>query len=153
MANTKVITAQYIDFIADKVIDKFGGSYQNVQTLGKTWRQQMPYSSNTEEFILQQSNMFLRLLDVRDQGNFNMMYKVCYNIADYVSKYIVRKSPELTRKVVTDKVLNDIFFNSERFVTKFNKAYKRPIDMNNTGYVAANPGVIAMYRAINAKQM
>ena len=153
MASTKVITARYIDFIADEVINKFGGSYQNVQTLGKTWRQQMPYNPATEEFILQQSNLFLRLLDIRDQGNFNMMYKVCYNIAEHVSKYIVKKSPELTRKAVTDKVLNDIFLNSERFVAKFKKAYKRPIDMNDAGYVASNPGVIAMYMAINAKQM
>jgi len=152
MATTKIITAQYISFIADEVIDKFGGSYQNIQTLGKTWRQQMPYNPATEEFILQQSNLFLRLLDVRDQGNFNMMYKVCFNIADHVSKYIVKKSPDLDRRTVTDKVLNDIFFNSERFVSKFKKAYKRPIDLTDERYVAYNPGVVAMYRAIHNKQ-
>lgn len=152
MASTKVITAQYINFIAEEVIDNFGGSYQNIQTLGKTWRQQMPYNPATERFILKQTSLFLRMLDIRDLGNFNMMYKVCYNIADHISKYLAKKSPDLTRKVVADKVLNDIFFESEYFVPRFQKSYKRPIDMENEHFVATNPGVVAMYQAIKSKQ-
>lgn len=152
MASTKVITAQYINFIAEEVIDNFGGSYQNYQTLGKTWRQQMPYNPATERFILKQTSLFLRMLDIRDLGNFNMMYKVCYNIADHISKYLAKKSPDLTREVVADKVLNDIFFESEYFVPRFQKSYKRPIDIENKHFVANNPGVVAMYQAIKNKQ-
>ena len=152
MATTKVITAKYVDFIADEVINKFGGSYQNHQTLGRVWRQQMPYRPEIEQFVLQQTKLFLRLQDIRDLGNFNMMYKVCLNIADWVSKYMVKKSPELTREQITKTVLNEIFLNSEYFVPKFKKAYKRPIDTTNEHYVVCNPGVIAMYNAIQNKQ-
>ena len=78
-------------------------------------------------------------------------YKVCYNIAEYLSKYLIKKSPDLTRAVVTDDLLKQLFLNSDRFVAKFRKAYKRPIDLSNQQYVANNPGVIAMYKAVNQK--
>ena len=150
MATTRVITAQYIEYIGDKVIDKFGGSYRNYQTDGKIWRQQMPYSPAIEDFLFYQTDLFLRLLDIRDQGNFNMMYKVCFNISDHLSKYLVKKSPELNRKFVTDMVLHKIFLDSDRFKIRFRKSYRRPIDLENTKYVACNPGVIAMYKAVNS---
>lgn len=151
MANYKQITGQYIEFIAKEVINKFGASYQNYPNMGKLWRQKYPYYAEIDAFLIERTNLFLRLLDVRDQGNFNMMYKVCYNIAEHLSKYLVKKSPDLTRENVTDEVLNDIFLESDRFVAKFKKSYKKPLDMNNTQYIVCNPGVVAMYNAIHNK--
>lgn len=151
MASTKVITAQYIDFIADKVIDEFGGSYQTRQTLGKTWRQKIEYNQHVEDELIFNSKVFLRTLDMRDQGNLNMMYKVCYNIADYLSKYMVKKSPDLSRKIVTDRVMDAIFFESPHFVNKFQKAYKRPLS-DDPNWCACNHGVVAMYNALKQRE-
>ena len=152
MASTGAIISQYVNFIGNEVVNKFGGSYQTYESMGRLWRQKMDYDPKVEEFAVLQSKLFLRLLDIRDQGNFNMMYKVCYNIAEYLSKYIVKKSPELTRAKVTDTLLDELFLHSDRFVAKFNKAYKRPIDMSDARYMASNPGVIAMYKAIHGMQ-
>lgn len=153
MATKKEITAQYIDFIAEEVINKFGGSYQNKQNFGKSWRQEMPYRLEIERFIIDRTKIFLRLLDVCDSGNINTMYKVCYNISEHVSKYLVKKSSDLTRKEVTDQVLQNIFLRSNFFISKFKKSYKRPIDMSNERFVVTNPGVIAMYKSIQMIQL
>ncbi len=152
MATVKAITYQYVSFIGHEMVEKFGGSYQTYESMGKLWRQKMDYNPQVEEFAITQSNLFLRLLDVRDQGNFNLMYKVCYNIAEHLSKYVVKKSPDLTRKAVTDDLLKKLFLNSGRFVAKFKAAYKRPINMDDARYVASNPGIIAMYKAVNGMQ-
>ena len=152
MATSKQITANYIEYIGKEVVDNFGGSYQNFETLGKTWRQTLPYSANLESFVMTKTDLFLRLLDNNEQNNFNMMYNVCYGIAEHLSKYLIKKSPEMTRKKATQQVVNSIFFDSARFIERFKKLYKRPINTENVGYVVSNPGVLAMYRAIQAKQ-
>ena len=152
MATSKQITGQYVEFIGTQVINKFGGSYQTYQTSGKIWRQKMDYRPDVEQYIMLETGVFLRMLDVRDQGNFNMMYKVCYNISEHLSKYLVKKSPDLTRKNVTDTTLHTIFLDADRFVSKFKKAYKKPIDLSNENYVKSNPGVVAMYSAIKNRE-
>lgn len=149
MASVKVITAQYIEFIAKEVIAQFGGSYQNYQTCGKSWRQKMDYNVRTERFIMDKTRVFLRLLDIHDLGNLNAMYKVCYNISEHLSKYIAKKSPDVSRAMVTEDLLNKLFFDFDLFKSRFKKSYKRPIDTSNAEYVKCNPGVIAMYKAIN----
>lgn len=152
MASKEVITAKYIQFIATEVIQKFGGSYQTYQTIGRVWRQRMDYNQQVENFIIDRTRVFLRLLNECDRGNINLMYKVCGNIAEYLSKYMVKKSPDLLRKDVTNALLHKFFLDSSLFIEKFKKAYKRPIDLQNIKYVQTNPGVVAMYKAINAKQ-
>ena len=149
MANTAQISGRYFEFIATEVVNEFGGSYQNYQTAGKIWRQQFSYNKETEDFIMAKTRLFLRTQDIRDLGNFNMMYKVCYNISEHLSKYLVKKSPDLSQAAVTDHVLNEIFFDSDTFVRRFKKAYKKPIDTTNVKWAQCNPGIVAMYKAIN----
>ncbi len=151
MASTKVITAKYIDFIAQDVIDKFGGSYQTFDTMGKTWRQKMEYKPIVEDTIIFDTKVFLRNLDLCDQGNLNMMHNVCYNISEHLSKYLVKKSPDLTRETVINDLLNTLFFNSPHFVSIFKKAYRRPL-FNDPKWCEHNRGVIAMYNAIQQRQ-
>ena len=153
MANAHDITGEYIKFIGTHVIEQFGGSYQNYQTIGKVWRQQFHYSPEIEDFILTKTKLFLNIPSFRTQNNFNLMYKVCNNIGDYLSKYLVKRSPDLSRKQVADEVVSEIFLNNKTFVNKFENRYKKPIDMANVAYVKSNPGVMAMYNAIQNKTM
>ena len=152
MANANVIFKEYEQTIAKQVIDTFGGSYQTYETLGKTWRQKMDYNPSVESFVLLKTRTFLRGLEQRDKSNINMMYSVCYKISDHLSKYLVKKSPDLTRKTAQDDVMNKIFFNFDLFINKFKHTYRKPINMTNEQYVASNPGVIAMYKAIQSQK-
>ena len=153
MATAQQFTAKYIEYIGTEVIEQFGGSYQNYQTTGKIWRQKFDYRPEIEDFLLLKSKTFLNLIDMRAQSNFNMMYNLCGNIADHLSKYLVKKSPDLTRKQVASNVMNNIFLNNKKFTMKFESVYKKPIDTSNENYVKSNPGVMAMYNAIQNKTM
>ncbi|MBR4624838.1 MAG: hypothetical protein IKO56_04795 [Alphaproteobacteria bacterium] len=152
MANANVIFKEYEQTIAKQVIDTFGGSYQTYKTLGKTWRQKMDYNPSVEDFVILKTRVFLRTLEQRDKSNINMMYSVCYKISDYLSKYLAKKSPDLTRKMAKENMMDKIFFNFNLFVNKFKQTYKKPIDTTKPNYVASNPGVIAMYKAIQSQR-
>ena len=152
MARTNDIFLSYRDSISQEVVNTFGGSYQTVETLGKIWRQQMPYNPSIEGFVILKTKTFLRHLEQRDKSNINMMYNVCEKIADYLSKYIAKKSPDLTRKTAIDDIMNKIFFDFDLFVNKFKQTYKKPIDVINQKYVESNPGIIAMAKRINQIQ-
>ncbi|MBR1380825.1 MAG: hypothetical protein IJ560_04565 [Alphaproteobacteria bacterium] len=152
MATAKQITAQYIEFIAREVIERFGGSYTTYETIGKTWRKQMPYSPKIEQFILERTKLFMNMLNLRDRGDINLMYKVSYGISEHTSKYLVRRSQNLTRADAATDFMKKIFLESTVFVRKFQSSYKQPIDTSDTKFATANPGVVAMYSAIQSRQ-
>lgn len=149
MPDKKVIVAKYIDFIAAEVVQQYGGSYQTVQSLGKQWRQKMEYRPEIEDFIMQKTKLFLNGLPDNMQGNFNVLYLSCMDMADWVSKYVAKKSPDIKRADVKNQVMDEIFYNSVLRRQKFKKVYSRKlIDLTNQQWVAANPGVVAMYQRL-----
>lgn len=148
MATAKQITAKYIDFISRAVIDKFGGSYQTYQTLGNSWRTQLKYNPVIENYILMQTHVFIRMLDDCNLRDLNVMFIACDNMADYLSKYISRKSPDLTRKIAKKELMDNIFFKSSLLVEKYKKRYKKPVDIDNKVWAVTNPGVVAMHNAL-----
>ncbi len=149
MPNKKVIVAKYIDFIADAVVGQYGGSYQTVQSLGSQWRQKMEYRPEIEDFIVQKTKLFLNVLPDNIQSNFNVLYLSCMDMADWVSKYVAKKSPDVKRADVKNQVMDAIFYKSVLRRQKFKKVYRKPIDLTNQQWVAANPGVVAMYNVLN----
>ncbi len=149
MPNKKVIVAKYIDFIADAVVGQYGGSYQTLQSLGKQWRQKMEYRPEIEDFILQKTKLFLNVLPDNIQSNFNVLYLSCMDMADWVSKYVAKKSPDVKRADVANQIMDEIFYNAVLRRQKFKKVYRKPIDLTNQQWVASNPGVVAMYNALN----
>ena len=148
MLKTDIITAEYVKFIGTEVINNFGGSYQNYETTGKEWRQKIDYNPVIEDFVICKTNLFLRTRPANVQSDFNMMYNVCYNISDHLSEYLVKKSPDLTRKAAINNVWNKIFFNSKAFQVRFKQTYKRPIDLADKEYCKANQGIVSMYLAV-----
>ena len=147
MATVKQSTGEYIEFIGREVVGKFGGSYQNFETLGKTWRQDMDYSEKIEKFLLERTKFFVGvIMSNRDNVNLNLMYKLSYSIGDYLSKYLIKEpNPTITRKKATEKVVGQLFFESERLISKFKSTYKKPLNFSDEKYVASNPGIFAMY--------
>ena len=112
----KQILDQYVVYIATAVIKEYGGSYQNFQTMGETWRKKIPYNSIAEDFILYQTDLFLISLKNRNCNDFNLMYKVCDDISKYLALYLARKlNDDVSKEVLNDvlaKVLDRIFLTS-----------------------------------------
>ena len=81
---------EYSEYITDKVISKFGGSYQNRQELRNTWRVTFPCNAECADFIMLKTKTFLRTLPDDNLRDLNFSYRLCQNIADYLSKYMAR---------------------------------------------------------------
>lgn len=144
MANAKQLYCQYTEFIGTRVVDKFGGSYQTAELLGGVWRQKIEYRPDIKDFVIAETKLFLRLLPDENLRDLNVCYLLCDKISDYLSKYIAKESAGLTRKIAMKQLMDELFFNFELFRVKFAKRYKKPLDMNDSGWVNANPGVVAM---------
>ena len=141
---------EYSEYITDMVISEFGGSYQNRQELRNTWRIKFPYSVVCDDFIMLKTKTFLRALPDDNLRDLNFSYRLCQNIADYLSKYMAKgienngNGKNKNKELKTQEVLNQLFFNFDIFVNNFNKRYKKPVDITDDGWVNANPGVVAM---------
>lgn len=144
MAKTRQITAEYIEYISQEVVENFGGSYQTYETMGKTWRQELGYKPVIETFVFNKTNLFLHLLDKRDRHDLNSMYNVCDRISNYLSEYLVKKTKILTKDEIKQDYMEQIYFKNNVFVNAFKRRAKRPIDTTNENYVKTNPGVVKM---------
>lgn len=142
----------YMIEISKDVIDQFGGSYQTYETLSKTWRKEFEYRESIEQFLFMRTKLFLRQLDPRIQGNFNVIYTLCDQIATYQSKYTMKKTPYIARETAKEEIMKKIFFEFDKYTVSFQKQYKKPIDMTNEAYVKSNPGIIAMYQYLQNKK-
>ena len=141
---------EYSEYITDMVISEFGGSYQNRQELRNTWRVTFPYNAEYADFIMLKTKTFLRTLPDDNLRDLNFSYRLCQNIADYLSKYMAKgienngNGKNENKKSMNQDVFNQLFFDFDIFVKNFYKRYKKPLDMANDGWVNANPGVVAM---------
>lgn len=145
MPTPKQITAQYIENISKEVINNFASSYQTYQSSGGTWRQEIEYKPFIEKFVFEKTGLFLVLLDKRDRHDLNFMYNVCYDISNYLAKYLVKKSPDLTEKSVQEYALKKIYFNNNMFVNVYKtKRAKRYVNNMNAEYKKINKGIVEM---------
>ena len=149
MATSYQLNMEYIEHISKEVIYEFGGSYQTYDSLKHTWRKEMDYRTDIEDFIMLKTRLFVNTKNVTVHHNFNVMYLTCDYISKYLAPYLVKKAPRLSTKQVAEDVLNSLFLKSPNFVERFKKKYKKPIDIEKPGYAPANPGIVAMYKAIN----
>jgi len=149
MSKIEQIITDYQEFIDMEVIDNFGGSYQNYQTLGNVWRQKMNYAKPIEDFVIFKTKLFIRLLDKSEKNNLNMMYKVCNNMADYVAEYTAKKSADLTSVSAKEDIMKHIFFDSGLFVSRFKQVYaNRQVNESSRG----NRGTIEMAKYLKFLQ-
>ena len=147
---SRKIFGEYTKYITDVVLDEFGGSYANRQEYRNTWRVRFPYAAECEAFIMQKSRTFLRTLPDCNLRDLNFSYSLCQNIADYLSKYMAKKtenngkSKNKNKESMKQYLLKELFFDFPVFVANFKKRYKKPLDMANDDWVNANPGVVVM---------
>ena len=79
---------EYKVYILDKFLDKFGKSYDNVETLRDRWFHEYAYTADREEFLIQISKLYLRIFPkTRDLKFLNALTN---HMADYLSEYTMR---------------------------------------------------------------
>ena len=79
---------EYKVYILDKFLDKFGKSYDNVETLRDRWFHEYAYTADREEFLIQTSKLYLRIFPkTRDLKFLNALTN---HMADYLSEYTMR---------------------------------------------------------------
>lgn len=83
---------KYIAHISKKAIEAHGASYMTYQDCKNNWRFQLPYSANTEAFLIMQTKVFIRMLDARDARSTNLGFlkPLVNEMADFLSAYTMR---------------------------------------------------------------
>ena len=153
MIKAQELLLEYMDFIGPEVLTTFGAPHQTYETLRRAWRYEIPYKPEIEEFLVLKTKVFLHLLPANYRNNLNIMYQLCNKITDHLSKYIVKKDPNLSRAEIEADLMQKIFYHNHSFINKFKRSYAKIIDMNNTFFVGKNPGVIALYQSLKSRHM
>jgi len=147
-ANKKIFE-MYCNFMNESMVNRYGVLCPNTPDLRNTWRQTMAYRSDVEEFIIQQTDRFLDSLPYGVQGDYNTIYLACIDMADWVAEYMIKRSIRVSSKDAADKVMDKVLLNNRVRVARFQDTRGRKVNLSNKKWCISNPGVLAMYKAIN----
>lgn len=110
-----LVLSDFISFISPMIILEHGISYMDMVASRNKWRGQIPYSKETEQFLITQSKVFIRTLDSRNSRSTNPVFlKALVNeIADYLSAYTVRNpNKKQTRRAATKAMIQNLWDNN-----------------------------------------
>lgn len=108
---------QYARNISEHVIETYGGSYQTYQNIGDTWRTCFNYSQKIEDYILRETKLYIRMLNLRDgmATDPNFLYSFVDLISQYLAEYTVRKNPNQTKEA-EHKRLQQLLWNENKYI-------------------------------------
>ena len=91
--------AQYTRSISEYAIETHGGSYQTYQELRNSWRTSFAYSPKIEADIIHATKFYIRMLTLPNgrATDPHFLYSLIELIADFLSGYTVRKTPDVSR--------------------------------------------------------
>lgn len=107
--------ADFIRFITEAVIAKYGPSYATPQSMGNKWREQIAYSAEIEQFLIAQSRLYLRVTNFGDESkatNPAFLKALVNEMADYLSKYTMRAKEGMLRKDAEKALKRALFDNN-----------------------------------------
>ena len=86
--------SKYVVDIRDQVIYEHGKSFMTAKETGNKWRDQIDYSKRVEQFLIDKTKVFIRLLDKNVSNYTNPQFLEAFvdEVADYLSKYTMRGS-------------------------------------------------------------
>ena len=103
---------KYKDFIGNKFIKKFGGSYQRYEEIGNNWRKTFTYAPECEEYLLSRTVTFLGTLPENNGmcRNPRFLKNLISKISEFLSVYVAKKfeNPDKERNNCTH-VLSEYF--------------------------------------------
>lgn len=110
--------ADFIKFITEAVIAKYGPSYATPQSMGNKWREQIAYATEIEQFLIAQSRLYLRVTNFGDESkatNPAFLKALVNEMADYLSKYTMRAKEGMLRKDA-EKALKRALFDNNSYI-------------------------------------
>ena len=136
------VFSSYTTYISETVIETYGPSYANQETMRNTWRNKIPYTDEIADFLVFKTNMYIRFLDARDSNSTNPQFlqALTHLIADYLSAYTMHSPKKLTRKKAKE-ILNKLLYDNSAYIrnllerqamernardTRHTSAYKHP---------------------------
>ena len=134
--------SSYTTYISETVIDTYGPSYANQETMRNTWRNQIPYTDEIADFLVFKTHMYIRFLDARDSNSTNPQFlrALTHLMADYLSAYTMHSSAKITRKRAKE-ILKKLLYDNSAYIqtllarqelernareSRHKNAYKRP---------------------------
>ena len=86
--------AKYVEEIREKIIAEHGPSYMTVAEVGNKWRDQIAYKKEAEQFLIEQTKLFIRMLDKKVPAYTNPKFLEAFvnEAVDYLSRYTMRGS-------------------------------------------------------------
>ncbi len=112
-AQNKTMFYKYTRYITEKVMDKYGASYENMDTMGHYWRDNLPYSAETENFIVFETKIFIRLFVTTKNGW--ALRQFIDGISDYLSAY-VKRAPDTGSRNRARKKLRNLLYNQSAHI-------------------------------------
>lgn len=90
----------FVRYICDEVISEYGASYETQAEVRNKWRDTYKYSPAVEKFLIKRTKLFIAILDVHnpDNSNLGFLHAVINEMADYLSRYTMRKRKGMLRK-------------------------------------------------------
>ena len=118
ISKAHLVFSDYISFVSPQVIMTHGISYMDTTASRNKWRSEIPYSQETEQFLIMKTKLFISTLDSQDSTSTNPLFlKSLINlIADYLSAYVVRKpGKQISRHAVT-KILKYQLWDENNYI-------------------------------------
>ena len=97
---------RFVRYICDEVISEYGASYETQAEIRNKWRDTYKYSPAIEKFLIRRAKLFIATLDVHnpDNSNLGFLHAVINEMADYLSRYTMRKKDGMLRKDAKEKL-------------------------------------------------
>lgn len=130
-SNTKELTAKesefqkYITHITECIVNEFGTSYETPQGVGNKWLYQYSYSDELRNFLIDQTNLYIRTMDTNDPKSTNLGFLRPFTkmISDYLALYTMRanagykdassKDKKQLRRAAAAELYSVLFDNSK----------------------------------------
>ena len=114
--------SNYVDYIVDEIIKKYGKSYQRAEDIKDNWRKTLEYFPECEEFLITKSKHFLRLFPItsRDYKSPVFLRSIIGLICEYLSVYSARKGVT-NRNICTAEIRNKLYTDNPHVNLEMNR--------------------------------
>ena len=114
--------SNYVNYIVDEIINKYGKSYQRAEDIKDNWRKTLEYTPECEQFLIAKSKHFLRLFPTtsRDFSSPVFFSNLVGLISEYLSLYSARKGVK-NRNICTAEIRNKIYLDNPHVNLEMNR--------------------------------
>ena len=96
----KACLSDFARYISTEVIREYGASYDTQGEIRNKWRDTYKYTPEIEKFLVRRAKLFIKTLDTdkAHSSELGFLHALAQEIADYLSRYTMRKSANMIRK-------------------------------------------------------